>query len=99
MNFFRSINLVFQKGYSAQHCRLAMWEKWNQAVANSQPSGTVLTDLSKVFDCLPDEFVIAKPNTHEFSLEALKLMNNYLSQKNQRTKLNDSRSSWKTDLL
>ena len=40
-----------------------------------------------------------KSNTHGFSLKDLKLMNNYLSKKNQRTKINESYSSWEQILF
>ena len=76
--FFRSINLIVQKGHSAQHCLFAMQGKSKQAVDNSQAFETLLTDLSKAFDCLPDELLIAKCNAYGFSLKILKLINNYL---------------------
>ena len=55
-----------------------MWEKCKQALDNSQAFETLLTDLSKAFDCLPDELLIAKFNAYGFSLKALKLINNYV---------------------
>ena len=74
--------------------------KCKQAVDNSQAFGSLLTDLSKAFDCLPEEFQIAKPNARGFNLKALKLMNNnYMSQKIQVTKINESYSSWESDYL
>ena len=39
------------------------------AVDNSQAFGTLLTDLSKAFDYLPDEYLIVKSNAHGFSFE------------------------------
>ena len=54
----------------------------------------LLPDLWKAFDTLPHEVLIAEFNAHRFRLKALKLMNNYLSQVNQRTKINESSSSW-----
>ena len=60
-----------------------MWEKCKQAADNIQVFGTLLTDLSKA----SDEFLTAKSNIYRFSLKAFKLINNYLSQENQRTKI------------
>ena len=99
MNFFRNINLVFRKCYSAQHCLFAISQKCKEAVDNIQVFGTLLTDPSKDFDCLPDEFLIAKSDAYGFSLKTLKLINNYLSQKNQKTKINEFYSSWQADFL
>ena len=39
-----------------------------QPVDNSQAYDTLLTDLSKAFDCLPDGFLIEKSNAHGFRL-------------------------------
>ena len=41
--------------------------------------GALLADLSKAFDCLNHELLIAKLKAYGFSLTALKLVHNYLS--------------------
>ena len=69
----------FRKGFSAQHCLLAMLEKWKNAVDKGKVFGALLTDLSKAFDCLPHELIVAKLNAYRFNLPALKLMHSYLS--------------------
>ena len=56
--------------------------------------GALLTNLSKAFDCLPHELIIAKLNAYGFKLPALKLMHSYLSHRKQRTKVNHAYSSW-----
>ena len=43
--------------------------------------GALLTDLSRAFDFLNHELIIAKLNAYGFSLTALKLVHNYLSNK------------------
>lgn len=57
-----------------------------------------MTDLFKAFDCLPRELIIAKLNAFGFYLAALKLMNDYLSEKRPGTKISHSYSSWE-DIL
>ena len=99
MNFFRNINFVFRRSCSARHCLFAMWQKCKEAIDNNQAFGTLLTELSKDFDCLPDQLLIPKSDAYGFSLKILKLINNYLSQKNQKTKINKFYSSWKADSL
>ena len=55
----------------------------------------MLTDLSKAFDCLSHELLIAKLGAYGFDKLALKFIYNYLKHRKQRTKVNDSYSSWR----
>ena len=56
--------------------------------------GSLLTDLSQAFDWLDHELLIAKLNACGFSLPALKLAHDHLSNGKQRTKINRIYSSW-----
>ena len=69
------------------------------AVDKAKVFGALLTDLSKAFDCLPHELIIAKLNAYGFNLPALKLMHSYLSHRKQRTKVNHAYSSWEEILF
>ena len=51
-----------------------MLEKKKSSVNKDKAFGVLLTDLSKAFDCLSLESIIAKLNASGFSLSALKLM-------------------------
>ena len=70
-----------------------MLEKWKRSVDNSEMFGALRTDLSKAFDCLDYKLLAAKLNAYGFSLTALKLVHNYLSNRKQRTKINSTYSS------
>ena len=89
----------FRKGFSAQDCLLAVLEKWNTAVGNKRIFGSLITDLSKVFDCLPHDLLLAKLNAYGFSLPALRLVQNCLSNRRQRTTINSEFSSWEEILF
>ena len=52
-------------------------------------------DLSKTFDNLSHEFLIAKFHAYEFGKESLMLLLSYLSNRWQRTKINSSLTFWK----
>ena len=71
----------FRKGFSAQQCPLAMLEKWKSAVDNKRTFGALLTNLSKAFDCLPHDLLLAKLNVYGFSLPTLRLVQSYLAKR------------------
>ena len=88
----------FRKGFSVVNCLLPMIEKWRESLDQGGAYGALLTDLSKAFDCLPHELIIAKLYTYEVDMPSLKLMNSHLSKRRQRIKINDVYSSW-SDIL
>ena len=71
-----------------------MLEKWKRSVDGDKVFDALLTDLSKAFDCLDHELLIAKLNAYGFSLPALELINNYLSNRRQQTRIGNSFSDW-----
>ena len=76
-----------------------MLEKWKRSVDIGKAFGALLTDLSKAFDCLEHELLIAKLDANGFSLPALRLIHDYLSHRKQRTRVNNSYSEWHTVLF
>ena len=76
---FSKFQCGFRKGYSAQHCLLAMIEKWKTAVDQEGVFAALLTDLSKAFDCIPHGLIIAKLAAYGFNTNALKLIIIYLT--------------------
>ena len=84
----------FRKGYCTQHCLMVMLEKWKTAMDRGNMAGALLTDLSKAFDCLNHELLIAKLEAYGFDHESLTYIYSYLSERKQRTKVNKSFSEW-----
>ena len=80
----------FRQGYSAQHYLLVMVEKWRQCLDNGEVSWALLTDLSKAFDCILHELLIAKLAASVFDYNSLQMLQSYLSNRKQRTKINDA---------
>ena len=64
-----------------------MMDKWKKAVDNHKVFGAVLTDLSKEFECICHDLLLAKLNVNGLSLPALKLITDYLQNGKQRTKI------------
>ena len=71
-----------------------MLETWKRSVDKIKVFGALLKDLSKAFDCLNHELLTAKLNAYGFSLPALRLINDYLSNRKQRTKIENTYSTW-----
>ena len=73
--------------------------KWKNPVDKGKMFGALLTDLSKAFDRLNHEFLIVKLSAYGFTLLALKLIHNYLSNRKQRVRVNHSYSLWQDTLF
>ena len=85
----------YRKGHSAQHCLLVMIEMWRKALDEQKVADAILTDLSKAFDCLSHDLLIAKLEAYGFDKSALKFIYDYLKNRMQRTKVSGSYSSWR----
>ena len=68
---------------------------WRKAFDENKVAVAILTDLSKAFDCLSHDLLIAKLEAYGFDKSALELIYDYLKNRMQRTKVNGSYSSWR----
>ena len=83
----------FRKGFSVVNCLLPMIEKWRGSLNQSGACAALLTDLSKAFNCLLHELIIAKLYAYEIHMPLLKVINSYSFTRTQRIKMNVY-SSW-----
>ena len=72
-----------------------MLEKWKTSLDNGENIGAILMDLSKAFDCIRHDLLLAKLNAYGFSREALRLVNSFLENRHQRVKINGSFSAYR----
>ena len=73
---------------------LPMIEKWRKSLNVGGAFGALLNDLSKAFDRLPHELLIAKLHAYGVDVPSPKLLHLYLIKRKQRLKLNGTYSSW-----
>ena len=65
-----------------------------QALDNGQKAGALLSDLSKAFDCLDHNLLIAKGNAYGCEYNSVKHIYSYLQNRFHRVKVNSTYSSW-----
>ena len=85
----------YRKGYNPQYALTIMIEKWKKSLdENGGIAGAILMDLSKAFDTINHELLIAKLAAYGFNENALAIILDYLSDRWQRTKINTTFSDW-----
>ena len=75
-----------------------MIEKMKMSRDNGEHAGAILMDLSKAFDTISHDLLIAKLHAYGFSRNALKLVHSYLNDRWQRTNINTNHSRLRTYL-
>ena len=88
-NMLNKISEVISK-----YRHLSLIGKWKKNLDQKGCVGAVLIDLSKAFDTLNHDFLLAKLHDYRFDRDSLKVLLSYLSIRYQRTKINKSFSSW-----
>ena len=77
----------------SKHCLLVMVEERKDILDRGLLSGALLTDLSKGFDCIKHDLLIAKLAGYGFDSQLLSFFFSYLNERKQRTKIENSYSS------
>ena len=68
---------------------LSLIKNWKKVSDKKGFGGTVLMDLSKDFDTIKHDLLVAQLYAYGFNKESLKLLHNYLSNRWHRTKINN----------
>ena len=69
---------AYRKWYGTNHVLLRLIENWISALDSNLFKGAALIDLTKAFDCIPHDLLIAKFHAYGFSFETLTFLNSYL---------------------
>ena len=85
---------AFRKVYSCETVLIKMIEDWGKCLSGHKIVAAMLIDLSKAFDCLPHRLLLAKLSAYGWSNDSCNLLMSYLSERKQRVKIGNSRTSW-----
>ena len=79
---------------STQHALFKLLQSWQKSLDCGGFVGTILMDLSKAYDGIPHELLIAKLHCYDVNNTSLKLLLDYLTNHKQSTEIGSSFSSW-----
>ena len=93
--YFSSFLTGFRKNHNTQHSLLKMLELWKEALDKGKSVGAIFMDLSKAFDTLNHDLLIAKLEAYGFFKNSLNYIQTYLRSRIQRANMNNNFRLWK----
>ena len=84
----------FAKNHNAHYSLLKIIENWKKELDNSEKLRVIFMDLSKAFDRINHNSLLAKLKAYDFSDQALNLLQSYLCNKFQTSLINGFFSNW-----
>ena len=83
----------YRKRFSTKDALVRLVEKWKKVIDNKGYTGAIL--MSKAFDTINHELLIAKLHAYGVDRASLEIMHSYLTNRWQRTKkINETFSTW-----
>ena len=92
-DIFSDYQFGFRKGISAQQCLITLIETWKKYLDNKESFEALLTDLSKAFDCVNHERLVAKLHVL-LRYSSLRLIHSYLNSKQRLVRIDNKFSTW-----
>ena len=93
--FLSKFIAAYRENYSSSHVFIRLIENWKQALDENVVVGTVLMNLSKAFDCIPHDLLIAKLYAYGFSEKSAVFLYSYLKRRKQNVKIDDILSTFR----
>ena len=89
INTFLSEYMAAYRENSINHVLIRLIENWKKTLDGKFLVSIVLMDLSKAFDCIPHDLLIAKLHTYSFSQKTVTFIYWYLKRRKQKVKVNN----------
>ena len=97
-NILSKYQFGFRQGYSSQQCLLVLTEKSKKSLDKGCKCGALLTNLSKAFNCLLYDLLIAKLHACSFEI-LLRLIYSYLVGRKQGVQIDYKYRTWREILF
>ena len=78
----------FRKNHSTKHCLSCMLKYGKKVLDKGGYICAIFINLSKAFDTLDHDLLIAKLGVYGFETDALRYMKNYLTKRKQKVRVN-----------
>ena len=85
---------AYRKQFSSQHALFRLIEDLKKGLESNKYIGANLMDLSKAFDCLPKNLLLAKLHAYGVEMNSLLLIQDYRTDRKQRVKVKGHYSTW-----
>ena len=90
-NVFSPQICIYQENYNLQHVLVRLIEKWREYLDEDFVVGAALTDLSKAFDCIPHDLLLAKLEAYGLGEKGLSYIYLYLANQSQCVRINNKK--------
>ena len=93
-DIFHKHVFAYRKHHGTDTALLSLTEQWRKELDQHNIIGIVSMDLSKAFDTLPHELLVAKLKSYGADGKTTDLVHDYLANRRQRVRLGDQFSNW-----
>ena len=90
--YLSSFISAYQQNYSTQHVLICLLEEWREGLDNNFVKESVFMDLSKAFDRIPHDLLIAKLKAYSFDDYLVHYLYSYLDNRKQCVHINIKKS-------
>ena len=87
---------AYRSKYSLDHMIVRLSQEWEEKLDKRYFAGVNLVDLSKAFDCIPHDLLIAKLNAYGFGRKSLISFYSCLKRRKQCVNFNNIQNTFKT---